>query len=83
MGRGAMPKVRRRGVPEPLIRHLVRRARERGIHVNQLALLREWLLSEPEVPVGPWFNQRLTSGPSFRMDSPIIAPAFQCRRLVA
>lgn len=51
-----MPKVRRRGVPEPLFRHLARRVRERGIDVNQLARLRDWLSSEPEVPAGPWFK---------------------------
>ena len=36
-----MPKVRRHSLPEPLFRHLARRVRERGINVNQLALLRD------------------------------------------
>ena len=52
-----MAELRRRDFPEPLLRHLVRRVRERGIHEVQLLLLREWVMGEPEVPDGPWFKE--------------------------
>ncbi len=52
-----MPRVRRRSLPEPLFRHLARRVRERRVSAEQLLLLREWLLSEPEVPVGRWYKE--------------------------
>jgi hypothetical protein len=52
-----MPKVRRRGVPPELLRHLVLRIQERSIEASQLTLLAEWLDREPEVPVGRWFKR--------------------------
>jgi hypothetical protein len=51
-----MPRIRRRHLPEPLLRHLLRRVRERGIAVHQLLLVRDWLRTEPEVPPGPWYK---------------------------
>jgi hypothetical protein len=30
--------------------------RERRIQAAQLAVLRDWLAGEPEVPTGPWFK---------------------------
>ncbi|MBE7504343.1 MAG: hypothetical protein HS113_29440 [Verrucomicrobiales bacterium] len=52
-----MPKLRRRAFPEPLLRHLVRRVRERGVDEDQLVELREWVKTEPVVPEGPWFKE--------------------------
>ena len=51
-----MPRIRRRHLPEPLLRHLLRRVRERGIAVHQLLLVRDWLRTEPEVPPGPLYK---------------------------
>lgn len=52
-----MPKVRRRLVPEALLRHLGTRVHERQIDAAQLRLLSQWLDSDPEVPGGKWFKR--------------------------
>lgn len=52
-----MPKIRRRVLPEPLLRHLVRRVRERSISEEQLIMLARWLDTEPTVPEGKWFRR--------------------------
>lgn len=52
-----MPKVRRRKLPEALLRHLLARMREREISYEQVALLAQWLDTEPEVPEGKWFKK--------------------------
>ena len=52
-----MPQVRRHSVPPRLLDHLLDRIRERNISADQLALLADWLSSEPEVPAGRWFKK--------------------------
>ena len=52
-----MPKVRRSELPEALLRHLLRRVREREIAPDQIILLAQWLDTLPEVPAGHWFNK--------------------------
>ncbi len=52
-----MPKVRRHNVPEPVLRHLLTRIRQREISHTQLELLAQWLDSEPTVPAGRWFRR--------------------------
>ena len=51
-----MPKVRRQKLPEPLLRHLLARMRQRGISDEQIVLLAHWLDTNPEVPAGKWFK---------------------------
>jgi hypothetical protein len=52
-----MPKIRRRNVPEAILRHLYQRIRERSISKEQLMLFLAWLEAEPEVPSGEWFKK--------------------------
>ena len=52
-----MPRIRRRGLPPSLYRHLLERVEEREISTHQLALLADWLLLEVEVPEGRWFKR--------------------------
>ena len=52
-----MPRIRREGIPEPLMAHLIRRVRQREISTSQLGLLARWLATDPEVPKGRWFNR--------------------------
>lgn len=52
-----MPKVRRQNVPRAVLNHLLDRIREREIRSDQLALLAEWLDTEPEVPSAKWFKR--------------------------
>lgn len=52
-----MPRIRREGIPEALLAHLVKRVREREISTDQLGLLARWLDTNPEVPEGPWFKR--------------------------
>ena len=52
-----MPCVRRQGVPEAVLRHLLDRIRERSISADQLTLLAEWLDENPEVPEGNWYRR--------------------------
>ncbi|MBN8245841.1 MAG: hypothetical protein J0L84_00195 [Verrucomicrobia bacterium] len=40
-----------------MLRHLIQRLREREITAEQLAALRGWLMTEPEVPAGPWYKE--------------------------
>jgi hypothetical protein len=49
-----MPRVRREGIPEPLMAHLIRRVRQREILTSQLGLLARWLATDLEVPKGQW-----------------------------
>lgn len=51
-----MPKVRRGGLPDALFAHLLLRFREREIPIEQLGALSDWLITEPDVPEGPWFK---------------------------
>jgi hypothetical protein len=52
-----MPRIRREGIPEPLMAHLIRRVRQREISTSQLGLLARWLATDPEVPKGRWFKR--------------------------
>ena len=52
-----MAKIRRRNLPLPLLNHLIERIDQRHISTEQLALLADWLMAEPEVPNGPWFKR--------------------------
>ena len=52
-----MPKIRRRNVPPALLNHLLDRITERQISANQLEQFADWLVIEPEVPVGRWFKR--------------------------
>jgi len=52
-----MPRIRREGIPEPLMAHLIRRVRQREISTSQLGLLARWLTTDPEVPEGRWFKR--------------------------
>ncbi len=51
-----MPKIRRQNLPQQLIDHLGDRVRLREISAKDLIALRDWLDSNPEVPVGDWFK---------------------------
>ncbi len=51
-----MPKIRRKGIPAALLRHLFDRVREREISEDQLGLLLDWIDVNPEVPHGKWFK---------------------------
>jgi hypothetical protein len=52
-----MPKIRRRKLPEALLRHLLTRVRQREISSEQIVLLAQWLDASPEVPDGKWFKK--------------------------
>ena len=52
-----MPQVRRHSLPPRLLDHLLDRVTERQISASQLALLADWLRSEPEVPQRRWFKK--------------------------
>jgi ribosomal protein S18 acetylase RimI-like enzyme len=52
-----MPEVRRRKLPEALLRHLLTRVRQREISDSQIILLARWLDTAPEVPAGKWFKK--------------------------
>jgi hypothetical protein len=54
-----MPRIRRKGIPHPLMADLIKRVRERDISTSQLGLLSRWLDTEPEVPEGRWFKRLL------------------------
>ena len=48
-----MPKIRRKSLPEAVLRHLLTRMRQREIGHDQLVLFAEWFEEKPEVPAGP------------------------------
>jgi hypothetical protein len=52
-----MPKVLRRNLPRPLYAHLLERVQQRHIPGNQLALMIDWLDTQPDVPSGKWFKK--------------------------
>jgi hypothetical protein len=52
-----VPKVRRQNIPPALFQHLLDRIQSRKIPASQLALLAQWLDTEPEVPEGHWFKR--------------------------
>ncbi len=54
---GLMPKIRRRFLPEAVLRHLAARIHEREIDAAQLRFLAQWLDTNPEVPSGKWFKR--------------------------
>jgi hypothetical protein len=52
-----MPKIRRRQIPERVLRHLTDRMWERGISLGELGQLMRWLDIEPIVPEGRWYKR--------------------------
>ena len=52
-----MPKVLRRNLPRQLYEHLLERVQQRQISGSQLALMVEWLDTQPDVPNGKWFKR--------------------------
>jgi len=52
-----MPRIRREGIPEPLMAHLIKRVRQREISTSQLGLLARWMATDPEVPARRWFKR--------------------------
>ena len=52
-----MPKVRRHELPQPLLRHLLTRMRQRNISAEQIILLARWLDTGPDVPEAKWFKR--------------------------
>jgi hypothetical protein len=52
-----VPRIRRQALPRDLWHHLLARVRERSISAHQLALLADWLATEPEVPNQRWFKR--------------------------
>ena len=51
-----MPRVRRQNLPRPLFAHLLERIQQREISGTQLALMVDWLDTNPEVPQGKWYK---------------------------
>ena len=51
-----MPKIRRQNLPPQLLDHLADRVRLRQVSADDLIALRDWLDSNPEVPVGDWYK---------------------------
>lgn len=52
-----MPQVRRQDLPPALFQHLLDRIQQRTIPATQLALLAQWLDTEPDVPAGQWYKR--------------------------
>jgi hypothetical protein len=52
-----MPKILRRNLPGQLYEHLLERVQQRRISGTQLAMMIDWLDTNPEVPQGPWFKR--------------------------
>jgi hypothetical protein len=52
-----MPKILRRNLPAPLFAHLLDRVQQRQITGAQLALMVDWLDTQPEVPREKWFKR--------------------------
>jgi len=52
-----MPKTLRRNLPRQLYAHLLERVQQRQISGSQLALMIEWLDTQPNVPSGKWFKR--------------------------
>jgi len=52
-----MPKIRRHGLPQALLEHLLARMRQRNISHEQIILLSRWLDTEPDVPESKWFRK--------------------------
>ena len=52
-----MPKVRRCNLPPALLNHLLDRIAKRSVSSDQLGLLADWLVTEPDVPEGKWYKR--------------------------
>jgi len=52
-----MPPIQRTNIPEPVLRHLLARMRERNISYLALQMLDDWLKTNPIVPDGQWFKR--------------------------
>jgi hypothetical protein len=51
-----MPKIKWLNLPTQLRRHLLDRAKERHITMEDLFALEEWRLHSPDVPDGAWYK---------------------------
>ncbi len=51
-----MPEIQWVHLPEALRKHLILRAKERRIRMEDLFALEQWRLHNPDVPDGPWFK---------------------------
>jgi hypothetical protein len=51
-----MPKIQWLNLPAPLRQHLLDRAKERKITMEDLFALEEWRSHSPEVPEGRWYK---------------------------
>ncbi len=49
--------LKTQNLPPQLLRHLLDRIEQRNISVVHLAILADWLKTEPEVPSGKWFKE--------------------------
>lgn len=52
-----MPKIRRKKLPDGLLRHLIERMEEREISRTHLGQLTRWLELDLTVPEGKWFKR--------------------------
>lgn len=51
-----MPKIQWDNLPTALRDHLLDRARERQVAIEDLYKLKLWRESQPEAPDGPWYK---------------------------
>ena len=49
-----MPKIRRENLPPALLAHLLDRQEKWDISSDEIAVLADWLATNPEVPDGNW-----------------------------
>ena len=52
-----MPKIKRENIPPQVLRHLVKRLRERSLTKDAVLQLETWLNTNPEVPNEDWFRR--------------------------
>jgi hypothetical protein len=52
-----MPKIQRKSIPKLLMDHIVMRAIERRVGMDDLRQFGHWLAGNPEVPEGEWFKR--------------------------
>jgi hypothetical protein len=52
-----MPKIQRAEVPPRIIQHLLQRARERAITLQDIQQILRWIETNPTVPNGDWFKR--------------------------
>jgi hypothetical protein len=52
-----VPEIRRKNVPEKVLRHLLKRIRDREIPTTALQTFAAWADKKPQVPEGKWFKR--------------------------